>query len=330
MSSYGLRVNNPDGSSFVFDENTTIPKLMGTGYYNGNSASKSVPTGVYIPDGYNFYLWVNPGGWIDYKVSRSQWTPTAAHYHQAILDENRQVIIQSTWSQVLANWWAVFAYPTALKGNYGLSFSKNGTALFRITDVTKFTRVVWKGDVTISSRWKPSILGSYDFNSTMIFFYTTDINIAVCKDGPSQSYKLYKKGGGEYSGSINVKIVVFSNGTMNRGKYGLRIYSPENGSLIYDSSNQILVNPQLVTFPQSLYSLFTVPKISKPMYLPSSIGGFFSNKYMVDVAVVSNGTHVAAGWGTGNKQSASHGSDILSVSPNSVICIDALDYFKEV
>lgn len=328
MSSYGLKINNPDGTSFIFNENTTIPKMMGSGYYGGGTAAKTIATGIYIPEGYNFYLWVNPGGWIDYKVSGSQWTPTGAFYHQGVLDGNRQVIIQSSWSQVLANWWAVFAYPVATKGSYGLSLNGNGSAMFRISDVSTFTKVAWKGDITISSGWKPSSIGNFDFNTTMIFFYTTDINISVCKDGPSQSYKLYKNGGGEYSGSITVKMVVFSNGIMNRGKYGLRIYSPQNGSLVYDSSNQILVNPQLVTFPQTLYSLISVPSISRPMYLPSSIGGFFSNQYMVDVAVVSNGYQVAAGWGTGNKQSASHGGNILSVSPNAVICIDAQDYFN--
>lgn len=328
MSSYGLRVNNPDGSSFIFDENTTIPKLMGSGKYEGGGALSSVPTGVYIPEGFNYYLWVNPGGWINYSVSGSQWTPDGAFYHYPQLDGARQVIIKSSWRQVLANWWAIYAYPTSAKGTYGLSFRGSGSAMFRISDVSTFTKVVWKGEIQISSGWRPSSIGNFDFNTTMIFFYTTDPNISVCKEAPTQSYKLYKNGGGEYSGSITVKLVIFANAAMNRGSYGLRIYSPTNGSLVYDSSNEILVNPVLVNFPQALYSFTAVTGIARPMYLPSSIGGFFSNKYMVDIAVVSNGFQVAAGWGTGKRQEASHGGDILSVSPNPVICIDAQNYFR--
>lgn len=331
MSRYGLEVFRPDGTSVVMDNKTTVTKIAGMGS-KGLSFGEWY-TGIAVPAGYDYFLWMSSYAWIDYNISGSQWVPGGFAYLQPYLDANRilRVTPHSLQSVIPASYYGAYIWPNSgtLSG-YGIQFMgvNNFTG---ISNISQFTCLLFKGEIDIYDGWLPShINAAFAADQVMCYFYTEDTSKTICIS-PSPDDRRYRvfyvNGGG--GATIRAKICIFGNGALNRSKYGLEIYSKQNGSVVYNSGYDILARPKLVALTGAgLGSMRSVEGISRPMYAPCNIGAMYSYPWQVYVWVNSNGTQIGPSWGWAQNQPASHGPFTYYVSSIPIMVLDAANYFR--
>ncbi|MCB5311898.1 hypothetical protein [Yersinia intermedia] len=331
MPRYGLRIRNPDGSSFIFNEKTTMSKILGSG-------SKGLTfgewyTGIQVPVGHDYVLWLSSYAWINYNVSNSQWVPSGYAYNQPYLDGNRVLRVNSVNynTAIPATHYGVFSWPQGhAPGRYGLRV--NGKNNFSsISDVSSFSVLLWKGEVDIYNGWLPQAINSaFTMDRVVCFFYTTDQSKTICMspDPGDRVYKVWNVNGGQSGGAIRAKVCIFGNGPIVKAKYGLQIRNSA-GQVVYNSGTEIFAKPVLTSLANlSLGQLRSVPGITRPMYAPSNIGALYSYPWQVDVWVNSNGYQLCPAWGWSKNQPKSHGPYTYYVSDIPILSLDASDYFN--
>ncbi|HDL7749241.1 TPA: hypothetical protein PXP51_001580 [Yersinia enterocolitica] len=341
MSGYGLKVFRPDGTSIVLDNTTTMTKIVAMG-------SKTLTygewnTGVTIPEGYDYFLWMTSNAWLNYIVvrhgRRSQWTPGGQAYNRVHLDTNRVLKVNSVNynTAVLATYYSVCIWPTATpQGRYGVQFY-GADHLSGISDVSQFSCLLFKGEVDIYNGWLPSHINpAFTPNNVMCFFYTEDASKTISvravrryrTPATMEGFGVFNVGGGASATPVRAKICLFGQGPLNRSQYGMEIYSRLNGSVVYNSGYDILARPRLVTLAGAeLGAMRPVDGVRRPMYAPCNIGGLFSHPWQVEVWVNSNGTQIGPAWGTAFYKEASTGAYTYFIAPVPIMVLDASDYF---
>ncbi|EPW5280241.1 TPA: hypothetical protein ACPZCA_003200 [Yersinia enterocolitica] len=330
MSRYGLEVFRPDGTSVVMDNKTTVTKIVGMG--SKGTSYGEWNTGITIPSGYDYFLWMSSYAWLDYTVSGSQWVPGGFAYNQPYLDANRTLKVNSVnyYGAIPASYYGVYIWPASGSvGGYGIQFMgvNNFTG---ISNISQFSCLLFKGEVDINDGWLPSNINpAFAADQVMCYFYTTDASKTICMspDPTDRRYRVfYVNGGG--GATIRAKVCIFGNGELNRSKYGLEIYSKQNGSVVYNSGYDILARPKLVPLTgAALGSMRSVEGIARPMYAPCNIGAMYSYPWQVYVWVNSNGTQIGPAWGWARNQPASHGPLTYYVSSIPIMVLDAANYF---
>ncbi|MEQ9721293.1 hypothetical protein ABQG65_08860 [Yersinia alsatica] len=334
MSRYGLKVFRPDGTSLVMDNKTTVTKIAGMGS-KGNSVGEW-NTGITIPQGYDYFIWMSSYAWLEYVVvrngRRSQWTPRRRAYNRAYLDPHRVLKVSSeNYNTIIPGcYYGVYIWPTTtVKGRYGLQFF-GANRLAGISDVSQFTSLLFKGEINIHDGWLPNQINpAFAADQVMCFFYTEDTSKTICMSPApdDRRYRVYHINGGG-GATVHAKVCIFGQGTLNRSRYGLEIYSRANGSIVYNSGYDILARPQLVPLTDApLGVMHSVPGITRPMYAPCNIGAMFQHPWQVYVWVNSNGTQIGPAWGWARHQPASNGPLTYYVSHIPILVLDATDYF---
>ncbi|WP_186369311.1 LPD38 domain-containing protein [Yersinia bercovieri] len=175
MSRYGLEVFRPDGTSVVMDNKTTVTKIAGMGS-KGLSFGEWY-TGIAVPVGYDYFLWMSSYAWIDYNISGSQWVPGGFAYLQPYLDANRMLRVtpHSLQSAIPASYYGAYIWPSSgtLSG-YGIQFMgvNNFTG---ISNISQFTCLLFKGEIDIYDGWLPGhINAAFAADQVMCYFYTED------------------------------------------------------------------------------------------------------------------------------------------------------------
>lgn len=341
MSRYGIEVFRRDGTSIVLDHQTTVTKILGMG--SKASSYGEWNTGITIPTGHEYCLWMSSFAWLEYVVGRnggrSQWTPGRHAYNRAYLDANRVLKVNSVnYNTALpASYYGVYTWPVGtVRGNYGVQFF-GANNISGINDISQFTCLLFKGEIDIYNGWLPShINAGFTPNKVICFFYTEDANKTIVTDTlgnvdnpPAvRSYRVFASGSGETS-PIRAKVCIFGNGALKKDNYGLEIYSSQSHSLVYNSGYDMLARPKLTLLSgMALGEKKRVPGISRPMYAPCNIGGLYSNHWQVKVWINSNGTQIGPSWGDAVYQPASYGPDTYFVGDIPILLLDAADYFR--
>lgn len=335
VSRYGLEVFRPDGTSVVMDNKTTVAKIVAMGSLESSVGEWN--TGVTIPPGHDYFLWMSSYAWLEYVVvengGKSQWTPARQAYNQSYLDTNRTLKVYSVnYNTIIpGSYYGVYIWPAAGSvGGYGIQFMgvNNFTG---ISNISQFSCLLFKGEVDINDGWLPSSINpAFAADQVMCYFYTEDTSKTICisPDPHDRRYRVfYVNGGG--GATIRAKVCIFGSGALTRNKYGLEIYSKQNGSVVYNSGYDILARPQLVPLTNTpLGSMRSVEGIARPMYAPCNIGAMYSYPWQVYVWVNSNGTQIAPAWGWARNQPASNGPLTYFVSNIPIMVLDAANYFK--
>ncbi|SUP94326.1 Uncharacterised protein [Yersinia pseudotuberculosis] len=341
MSSYGLEVFRRDGTSIILDNQTSVTKILTMG--GRESGVGSWNTGVTIPEGFDYFIWMSSYAWLEYVVAvnggKSQWTPARHAYNQPSLDANRVLKVNSVnYNTIIpGSYFGVYTWPTGVdQGNYGIQFF-GANNIAGITDASQFTCLLFKGEVDIYNGWLPSnINAEFTPDKVICFFYTEDESKTICAksaryyNSPSavRDYSVYSVGGGESSTPIRAKVCIFGNGQLQKENYGLEIYSAVDKSLVYNSGYDILARPKLIRLAgMALGEKKSVEGIPRPMYAICNIGGLFTNNWQVNVWINSNGTQIGPAWGRAIYEPASFGPYTYFTADIQIMVLDATDYF---
>lgn len=341
MSSYGLEVFRLDGTSTILDNKTTVTKILRMG---GKALSYGEwNTGVTIPVGYDYFLWMSNYAWLDYIVvsngGKSQFTPGRHAYNQPYLDASRVLKVNSVNynTAIPASYYGVYTWPRdTVQGNYGVQFF-GANNISGINDISQFTCLLFKGEIDLYNGWLPSHINpAFTPDRVMCFFYTEDASKTISTNAAGsystpttvQSYKVFNVGGGESSTSLRTKVCIFGDGTLQRSNYGLEIYNA-NSTLVYNSGYDVLARPQMV----SLYGLAlgekkSIAGVVRPMYASCNIGGLYTNNWMVEVWINSNGSQIGPAWGNAIYKAASFGPYTYFTENIPIMVLDATDYFR--
>lgn len=340
MSRYGLEVFRPDGTSIVMDNQTTVAKIVGMG---GKASSYGEwNTSVTIPVGYEYFLWMSKYAWLEYIVARnggrSQFTPNRHAYNQPYLDANRVLKVNSVNynTSIPASYYGVYTWPKeTVQGHYGVQFFGVNN-ISGINDISLFSCLLFKGEIALYNGWLPSHVNpAFTPDRVMCFFYTEDTHKTLSTNAAGryrrptivQSYKVFDVGGGGSSTDLRAKVCIFGNGTLQRSHYGLEIYNA-NSTLVYNSGYDILARPKMVSLSGlALGEKRSIEGVTRPMYAPCNIGGLYTQHWMVDVWVNSNGTQIGPAWGHAIYKSASFGHDTYFTGDIPIMVLDATDYF---
>ncbi|CNL14346.1 Uncharacterised protein [Yersinia aldovae] len=165
----------------VMDNKTTVTKIVGMGS-KGNSFGEW-NTGITIPSGYDYFLWMSSYAWLDYTVSGSQWVPGGFAYNQPYLDANRTLKVNSVnyYGAIPSSYYGVYIWPASGSvGGYGIQFMgvNNFTG---ISNISQFTCLLFKGEVDINDGWLPSYINpAFAADQVMCYFYTEDTSKTIC------------------------------------------------------------------------------------------------------------------------------------------------------
>ncbi|MCW2480348.1 hypothetical protein [Candidatus Symbiopectobacterium sp. NZEC135] len=334
MSLGGMKIWNKDRTSWKFDATCTAPAILGYGYYNTVYYTTTLNLGIKIPEGSDYYLWLATHAAMDYLVERSQWTPRGVYYYTTRLDSNRNVLIDShneygVFGHVSSNYYSLFTFPLPDKtGKGGLKFI-HGNSFSTISDISKFSFLKWKGDIDLRSGWTPSSIdSSITPNNTIVFFYLDNETVTVHKDFDGV-YRLYSSGLGEYYGVVKAKVIIFGDGGIKKSRAGVRVHNPKTKEIVFDSANEIMVSPKVITMVnKGLGEYTTVPGVARPMITPTQIGGEYYAGWFGSIGVNSNGTQIAPQRGRSYYVRASHGPHWLEIKEIPVMVLDAENYFN--
>lgn len=381
MIDYGVRIYHPDGSHFDFNERSTVCRVLGigggTGFkgtdYNGNSYTFS--TGIRVPEGYDWWLWnslsVNQN-WGPFIVSGGPggFGPSGASVSTPYLDDNRVINVRWDYTYIadyvppgnlifrgtqhLDGLYGAVAWPVALPHDYGFQiYGVNNLA--GVFDSSQVSYLIWKGEVDIYNGWSPQNINTeLSLRNCICFFYTTDLNDVIGIDSDTR-YRVWRDGR-VYDGSVRAKVCIFGNGAALSplADYGMEVWNPQTGQLVYNSGRDVLIRPQLVSVATAVslvdstleYSYVKVPGITRPMYAPTNTGAgvgagvAFNDKgdsmYGFYTWVTSDGYYLYQRPGgqqnpyealSGAGKVFRYGHPVYKNSTNPVMVIDAEDYF---
>lgn len=382
MADYGVRIYHPDGSHFDFNERSTLCRVLGSGTFKGKflgSVSTDhveyYNTGIHVPEGYDWWLWMTlnahmqTGAIIGYPLSNAPWGISLS---TPFLDEKRVINVRwdlsdadpemhringigvATWFNLPDVVYGAIAWPVARNRNYGFSIS-GADNMAGVFDTSLVSYLQWKGEVDIYNGWTPgNINPALNMNNCLCFFYTTSPEIVIGLDSEAK-YRIWNKGRLS-TDPVRVKVCIFGNGDLipSLAEYGMEIWNPDTGQLVYNSGRDVLLRPQLVSMSGSATVVDTkfnchgvrAAGIRRPMYAPTNTGvallggiAFTDDGLSMPIFytwVSSDGyslyqypggqTAAHDYWLSHKETFASNGSSFNS-STNSVMVIDAEDYF---
>lgn len=348
MSSYGLKIFSADGPDIILDSSHTMCCILGI------CSVEQHQTGIYVPDGYQYYVHLTNGSGynIDFEMDADGtniWV-CGAFDSRSYLDNNRQVILVNG-----SNAWGygggsgsgynqlciIIGYPMhSPTSGMGISFTGQNN-FFSINQASLCAPVVFKGDITISAKdgWRPSNINPYlNFNNCAVFVYSDrqncSIGIRFNHDFYEHALFAYNTDGIKLNYDNFVKVVVFAKQTIinTKSKYGMRIYN-SSGEIVCDSMSGILINPQLYRFDSVNHGEYVgIPNIRRPMFIPTSIGGYASfDKYSgvtKQVGFASNGFSLAPSYINHENYEWTHPFNGKFTSNFPLMILDAENYFK--
>lgn len=306
MVDCGVRIYHPDGSHFDFNERSTVCRVLGIGGGEGfggtdyNGGSYTFSTGIKVPEGYDWWLWnslnVNQN-WGQVVVSGGfgGFGPSGPSVSTPYLDDNR--VINVTWDytytgeylsgniiargvQHLDGLYGAVAWPVSQPHDYGFQiYGVNNLA--GVFDNSLVSYLLWKGEIDIFNDWSPqNINPGLSLHNCICFFYTTDPNDVIGINGDGR-YRVWRDGR-VYGGSVRAKVCIFGNGAplSPLADYGMEVWNPQTGQLVYNSGRDVLIRPHLVSVATAAslvdntlrYSYVKVPGITRPMYAPTNTG----------------------------------------------------------
>lgn len=389
MSDYGVRIYHADGTYFDFNERTTLCCVLGGGEAVSSRNNLSVKldyvenfnTGIHIPEGYDWWLWcaISVQPQIGLIIDTLNWGVWGFSEATAYLDGNRNINIRWTltdatdgtgwvitnnterlvgkWLSIPPTEFGVVTWPISSKRTYGIGIYGADT-MSGVFDTSKVSYLLWKGEVDIYSGWGPhDINPALNMNNCLCFFYNTDSDLSIGIDHAGK-YKLWKDRH-TYAGKARVKVCIFGNDNVipARSEYGIEIWNPDTGKLVYNSGRDALIKPQLVSMSQSVEMTLNTdgtvalyrnpvktPGIRRPMYAPTNIGAgigrfvYSDENYLMNIFymwVSSDGYALRPALGGQTYRAERYTYDKYSfyrhemykAGSNPVMVIDAEDYF---
>lgn len=346
--SYGIKIFLKNSPSYNLDKNCTSMLISEVLYKNVYAK-----TGLYVPENHDYYAYLSAacGFWdefdetaanvivgsldpIPYLDEKRQLCFKNGKYAYDFSTDRRVDVVGYGQQLVLLTW----PKPKPTDG-YGILL--NGTnSFFYINQNDKLANVIWKGDIEISKKgWKVNnIDSSLSLSNSFIFFYCEDETVSIGRSDALNHrgqiiYVPYDHNGSVSSRIVKVKVVIFGTGKIKTSKYGLRIYN--NKKIVYDSGNEILINPKLVSFNDSaIGQMKSIEGIKRPMFPIVSIGADYylqqNGGWFCEIGLRSNGRQLSTTvqktfkvWWLEN---------ILPidsyVSEQKVMVLDAENYFK--
>ncbi|MDJ6542668.1 hypothetical protein LEC33_23210 [Salmonella enterica] len=386
MADFGVRIYNQDRSHFDFDERSTLCHVLATGT-SGSVDRGHVPlsyvenfnTGIHVPEGYDWWLWqsVSTQAQTGNLLGFLNWGLWGFSDAEAYLDDGRNINIR--WSltdttggrgfvnigghvgDVLVGKWlrlpgityGAIAWPVARNRNYGFSIS-GANNMAGVFDTSLVSHLQWKGDVDIYNGWTPgNINPALNMNNCLCFFYTTDMNLVIGIDSDAK-YRVWMNGRRQES-PVRVKVCVFGNSgpVSPLAEYGLQVWNPDTGQLVYNSGRDAILKPQLISMTGATdinnnvlhRNPVDTPGIKRPMYAPTNTGagaaGGFSftddgrSMSVFYTWVSSNGHYLYSNYGgqtlvydrINQEGYFAYDRPIYQSGRNKVMVIDAEDYF---
>ncbi|CDG20619.1 conserved protein of unknown function [Xenorhabdus poinarii G6] len=350
MSSYGLKITNQeDGSSFVFNEQTSPACLIWTDYVSkGTPGVHTSPTDwryfqwdcqVKIPAGYRAHVY--PGNFTTFNQDRSgNGFRLTGFYEKAQFSQNGEsvsvdgLLLENFFDNWLTELIKVIAYPATSGGTAGLKILNNSNFNTSVPPAG-FGYVSHKARVYIQGRFDPaSIDPRLNYGNCLMFFYNEDPEcMLVHQNGHYVSCNRYNEDGrdGWY------RVVIFSNigirERLERGGYGLRLRN-NDGVITFNSGVGVLTKPVgLDVSNRKLGDIIPTAGIKYPMLVPAWIGHHLwmegDTAYSRDLSLTSNGAGgLFVGSGKRSYWKASQWGTTNYTTKQSILILDAASYFN--
>lgn len=345
----GLKIDNGDGTKFIFDSLSCPAYIVWSGNLPEVDASEWVcPTS--IPPGYDYCFITDSLGELTYKVSksqgRSQWEVAGIAKLKTWLNDDRKPVMSWGTPTVTEAYVHIIAWPTPEVGfgHHGLRAFGENSIFTSLSDTSILSYLLYKGEVEIYNGWIPDNISSdFTVNNCSCFFYTDDHDKVIkyvnyARWDPAKEpgkadfrYNVYSKSlNGD--ASVKAKVCVFGKMDLQQEKgdkrYGLRIRN-ERGDITFNDGAGILASPRTVDLStKGINQPFAIEGIRRPMYMPCGVGSGYSNHMMFRYGVNTVGTRVQVTENEIFDEPASHGGDIYYVAPYPMLFIDADDYFN--
>ncbi len=341
----GLKIDNGDGTSFVFNERSCPAYVVWSGNYNVVPEPQFVVPNR-IPEGYDFCVVSHQLGQLDYRVSGSQWEVAGSSMLSAQLNANRQPVLTWGGGGLAESYIHIIAWPTPAvgTGRHGLRILGDNSIFTSLNDTSILSYLLYKGEVDISRGWTPtSIRPDFNVNNVSCFFYTEDSDKIIKYENTARwdpasewgkadfVYRVYSKSTNG-DAAVRAKVCVF--GKMNlqqqtaNKKYGMRIRN-EKGEITFNDGIGILVNPKTVYLPdKGIDTPFSIDGIRRPMYMPCGVGSGYADRNRYRFGINTLGSMVQVTRNEVINYEASHGGPVNFVSPYPMLFIDAADYFN--
>lgn len=338
---YGIKIYRKDAPPYVLDSNSTMMCL------DGVALNPKGNTGIRIPDRHDYFSFLSTpikyfirivdNGEGDYKYVVS------LEETEAILDENRVVNItikepdvnKPTYQQLVVLSWL----KNDQASGYGISLA--GINNFAgITQDTQVIPVIWKGDVEVTSNgWSVrDVNPSLSYSNCFVMFYCNDPSITIARETYTEVQgdivlMPFNLDGSISKKIVKIKVVIFGI-RLDKilHKNGIEIYS--NKKIVYNSGEDILLNPRMIDF--SIYNLdqfTTIPGVKRPLICCSSIGSEVKDKggRFVDlflVALRTDGEKVSGGIISNAGYRVSNPYTKRVITKQKFLVLDASDYFS--
>jgi hypothetical protein len=343
--SAGLKINHPDGTSFIFNENSCPAYIVWSGNFN------MIPQGEFvvprrIPEGYEFCVISNQLGQLTYRVSGSQWEVAGSEMLSTWLNADRNPVL--TWGgRVFPECYLhIIAWPTPAvsTGRYGLKVQGGNSIFASLNDTSILSYLLYKGEVDIYRGWKPNhIRADFNIDNVSCFFYTEDSDKIIKYENTATwnpatewgkadyVYNVYSRSS-NWDSSVRAKVCVFGPLNMQQAtankRYGLRIRN-RNGEITFNDGIGILANPKAVYLPDKGIDVpFSIDGIRRPMYMPCGVGSGYADRTRYRFGINTLGSMVQVTRNEAIWYEASHGGLSNFVSPYPMLFIDAADYFN--
>ncbi|WP_334469961.1 hypothetical protein [Arsenophonus sp. PmNCSU2021_1] len=340
----GLRITNPDGSFFYFNENTTPATNIWTKAVDVRRGSWTCPNP--IPQGYKFVI--SRGGalasvrFVQHgNAMVAAGTETLVSYSES----NRLVTVRNLHG-VGTEPIQIIAYPDynkiPLVGSAGLKIL--GSAIFLSSlPITGYSYAFHKKIMIIDGVFNPVELGAgLTPDNAIYFFYSTDVKNYIGREP-------IRDGGGSVK-SLRISNIRRNSHSLAKSKYyviafraaksgeletkgcGLKLRNID-GNVTFNSQFNVMTKPVLV--PSSEFAVGkgkTIPGIKRPMYTPQRVGDYFWHTDGGYLDYLNVCQYSATSLGLSRYRyfynSAYIGETTTALSSFPVLVLDAEDYFK--
>ncbi|HGJ5864944.1 hypothetical protein QE197_07635 [Arsenophonus nasoniae] len=358
----GLRITNPDGSFFLFNEFTAPATNIWTRAVSEDYGDILEPDGEWlsykwtcpnaIPDGYNFYVmrhgamagitFTDIGG----RMYVSGTEETFWHNQGSDGKVTLKGLSRLSGDGKFKNRIQIIAYPdykkSSLPINLGLRIKGNAVFLNEIP-TTGYAYAFYKKKITINAEFIPSMISpDLTIDNAIYFFYTLNSNAYIRTDYVQQS--IYDPGrpvlistekNGRGNTSAEYYVVAFrlaKGGELDTGSHGLRLRNSK-GEITFNSEYNVLTRPIMITgTSMSTGEKRTIENIRRPMYSPSAVGQFFfrtDGGYLENLNICHyDQTGLSLSRFRVMYNSAYYGDNTTARTKNSILVLDAEDYFK--
>ncbi|MEX3004241.1 hypothetical protein [Serratia fonticola] len=350
--STGLRINNPDGTQFIFNERSCPAVIIwagnidrdSPGYARYEQYARQWTCPNRIPDGYDYVVVGHNMAGVLYRIENSQFTPSGTFERQWTINNG---YLNFNGSAKLQDYLMIIAWPGVNYRSGRAGIRVYGNSIFSsITDTSILSYVVFKGETVIEGDWRPSNISSqFNMNNCLCFFYpeSNHATVELYNSFDDRDRYPFDSDIADYvyraidintlqRTSLRCKVVVFGPRNLNietaNQRFGLKIRNAK-GDVTFSNGIGIMVNPKVFTVKDiGIEAPVSMLGISRPMFMPAYVGGGYRYPYLYHYGLKTSGDSVRVGIVSAKHQPASHGAETYYITSRPLLFLDAADYFN--